>query len=348
MSRLIDSHMATAAAARISNSARNPALDFTKGALVVFMVLYHWLNYFFGSSGDIYRYLKFLTPSFIFISGFLISNVHLSRYGFSDALLPARLMQRGLKILGLFILLNVTIATAFPHNGRVSLDPSSFVATFVTGNVAREGGVKAAAFGILVPIGYMLVLSAGLVIVARRFKDAFKAACGVLFLLVLILSLIGRESENVELLAIGSLGVVFGYLPIERVNAAAKHLGVLGAAYLVYGIAITIWDVVYPLQVLGVCLTLAALYGLGRRWEERGAAQRLLVTLGKYSLFGYVVQIMILYVLLKVSQSFERGPAESMLYLAAALTLTALSVKIVDRARRKMKGIDWLYKAVFA
>src|ERR1051325_736043 len=61
---------------------RDAAIDFTKGTLVLFMVLYHWLNYFVGPQGHYYNYLRFLTPSFIFISGFMISRIQLSRYGF--------------------------------------------------------------------------------------------------------------------------------------------------------------------------------------------------------------------------------------------------------------------------
>src|SRR5580692_606153 len=115
---------------RIAAVTRNAALDFTKGVLVLVMVLYHWLNYFHGP-GDVYRYLRFLTPSFIFITGFLISNVHLSRYGSADSRLAKRLMWRGLKILVVFILLNAAIALLFPNNGRVSFSPASFAATFV-------------------------------------------------------------------------------------------------------------------------------------------------------------------------------------------------------------------------
>src|SRR5258705_8503947 len=95
--------------ATASKSHRIPALDFTKGALVLFMVLYHWLNYFIAPQGDFYRYIRFVTPSFIFVAGFLISNVYFSKYDIFDLKLPARLMQRGLKILGVFILLNVAI-----------------------------------------------------------------------------------------------------------------------------------------------------------------------------------------------------------------------------------------------
>src|SRR6185295_1822787 len=57
---------------------RNPALDFTKGALVLIMVLYHWLNYFVSADGFGYRYLRFITPSFIVITGFLVSHIYLS------------------------------------------------------------------------------------------------------------------------------------------------------------------------------------------------------------------------------------------------------------------------------
>src|SRR5579872_443944 len=83
--------------APVKDTNRVPALDFTKGALVLIMVLYHWLNYFVGPQGDIYKYLRFLTPSFIFITGFLISNVYLSKYGIADPRIPRRLVQRGLK-----------------------------------------------------------------------------------------------------------------------------------------------------------------------------------------------------------------------------------------------------------
>ena len=35
---------------------RLPEFDFIKGVLVLFMVFYHWLNYFVGPQGEIYVY----------------------------------------------------------------------------------------------------------------------------------------------------------------------------------------------------------------------------------------------------------------------------------------------------
>src|SRR4029077_8662181 len=78
---------------------RHQALDGTKGLLFLFMVLYHWLNYFVSRDGDFYKYLRFVTPSFIFITGFLITNVYLRRYRLGSVDLHTRLLVRGLKLI---------------------------------------------------------------------------------------------------------------------------------------------------------------------------------------------------------------------------------------------------------
>ena len=103
-------------------AARNLALDFTKGALVLFMVLYHTMNYFMENRGGAWlKYLRFLPPSFIFITGFLISNVYLTRYGSGDARLYRRLIVRGLKLVMIFTLLNLLagLVTMQTYNGKV-------------------------------------------------------------------------------------------------------------------------------------------------------------------------------------------------------------------------------------
>ncbi len=55
---------------------RIPALDITKGTLVLLMVLYHWIHYFIDPQWKYLFYLRFLTPSFIFISGFMMNCLH--------------------------------------------------------------------------------------------------------------------------------------------------------------------------------------------------------------------------------------------------------------------------------
>ena len=336
-----------------SKTHRIAALDFTKGALVLFMVLYHWLNYFMATEGDFYRYLRFLTPSFIFISGFLISHVYLSKYGIGDPHLPKRLIHRGLKILGLFIFLNVTLSFLFSksYNGKILFDPfsiSNIIAIYVTGNVYVTGIGKAAAFYILVPISYLLLLSAGLLIPCRLNKYTFHVVCMFFLLCILILDLNGFESGNLELLTIGLLGVIIGYVPIEKINNVVRHPYTLVSAYLCYISAITVWDVVFPLQVVGVCLSLMLIYLLGAKNGEPGRMRSHIILLGKYSLFGYIAQIAILQLIFRVLRHINLGDGALVISFFGAFALTMLSVEAVDYARAKSTTVDSSYKAVFA
>src|SRR5580700_8958003 len=130
--------------ARSSKSQRIPALDFTKGALVLIMVLYHWINYFIGPQWAYYEYLHFLTPSFIFITGFMISNIYLSKYGVTDPRLSKRLFSRGLKLIATFLILNIARTFVVPLLGtgvliQNPLDAKNIFTVFVSGNLPAAG-----------------------------------------------------------------------------------------------------------------------------------------------------------------------------------------------------------------
>jgi hypothetical protein len=329
---------------------RIPALDFTKGALVLIMVLYHWLNYFLGTTDN--KYLRFLTPSFIFITGFLISNVYLSKYGITDPHLPKRLMQRGLKILGTFVCLNLARTLIFPETYRDQMlsehsSIRSLIDIYVIGSNLGGGQGKAIAFFILVPIAYLLLLSALLLLGARVYKHIFHVVCGLFLLSIGILYLNGYQSANLELLTIGLLGVMLGYVPIERIDAYIHHPYLLGAAYVGYLAAISIWNVIYPLQIVGVCLSLMILYLLGNPGGEPGRVRGLFVLLGKYSLLGYIAQIAILQLLRRGLGHVTQPIVLGMSFLLA-LALTVASVEVVDHIRSESITMDRLYKAVFA
>ncbi len=332
---------------------RNPALDFTKGALVLFMVLYHWLNYFISADGDFYRYIRFVTPSFIFITGFVISNVYLAKYELSDSRLPKRLLQRGLKILAIFVVLNIVISLLLSrsHDGRTLFSlfsASNLFAIYVTGNTVIAGGGKLAAFYVLVPISYLLVLSAGLLILGRFFNYVFQAAFVLSLGSIIALDLAGFKSANLELLTIGLLGVLFGYIPIERINRFVRHPYPLVGAYLGYLIAITFWNAVYPIQVVGVCLNVTLIYLVGSKEGEPGRGRRHVNLLGSYSLFGYIIQIAILQILYRGLRHVNLGTEALILSFFAAFALTMISVEVVDRLRARSTVVDKLHKAVFA
>ena len=333
-------------------SRRIPALDFTKGALVLIMVLYHWLNYFYGTQGDIYRYLRFLTPSFIFITGFLISNVYLSKYGVTAPQLPRRLTQRGLKLLGVFLLLNLVRTFLQPSADQTKMiaehsSLKSLLAIYVVGSNLGGGTDKAIAFSILLPIGYLLILSAGLLFVCRYYRYVFHKVWLLFLLATLSADAAGVHSANLELLTIGLLGVLLGYIPIEKINTFVRHPYSLATAYLGYVAAITVWNVIYPLQVVGVCLSLMVLYLLGVS-EPPGRIRGSIILLGKYSLFGYIAQIAILQMLHRGLQHVNLGSVALGISFLAAVLLTFMAVEATDRARASLASVDRLYKAVFA
>jgi peptidoglycan/LPS O-acetylase OafA/YrhL len=331
---------------------RISALDFTKGALVLIMVLYHWINYFIGADWAYYQYLRFLTPSFIFITGFMVSNVYLSKYDPADRRLAQRLFTRGLKLLAIFLVLNVARSFIVPvlATGELVENPvnlRNIFIVFVSGNLSVVPG-KLVSFSILVPISYLLMFSGVLMFPYRFYRYTFHVACGLLLSSILILGLLGEQSQNLELFTVGMLGVLIGFLPIAAINGFVRHPYLLGFAYLCYAGAITIWNVPFPLLIVGVSLSVAIIYLVGASGSESGRIKSEVILLGKYSLFGYISQIAVLQILSAGFHRVDLGVAALGISFVAAFALTMASVEIVDRARARTTGIDRLYKAVFA
>jgi peptidoglycan/LPS O-acetylase OafA/YrhL len=331
---------------------RISALDFTKGALVLIMVLYHWINYFIGPQWEYYRYLRFLTPSFIFISGFMISKVYLSKYEAADPRLSKRLFTRGLKLLIIFLALNLARTYVVPALGTGVvlgdlLDARNIFTVFVSGNVSVVGG-KLISFSILVPISYLLMLSGALMLPYRCYRYIFHLVCICLLLSIVLCGFIGAESANLELITIGMLGVMTGFVPIAAINDFVRHPYILGTAYLCYTIAITIRNVPFSLQMVGVPLSLMVIYLVAIRGNDSGTVRGKITLLGKYSLFGYISQIAILQILAASVRHANFGLAMLSVSFVAAFALTIMSVEVVDRLRTRVVSMDRLYKAVFA
>ena len=339
-------------AASSPKAQRISALDFTKGALVLIMVLYHWINYFIGPQWEYYRYLRFLTPSFIFVTGFMISNVYLSKYKAADPRLSKRLFTRGLKLLTIFLVLNLARTYIVPILGtgvvlQSLLDVRNMFTVFVSGNVPIVSG-KLISFSILVPISYLLMLSGMLMLSYRFYRYTFHLVCVFLLLSIVALGLIGAESPNLELITIGMLGVLTGFMPISAINDFVRHPYMLGIAYLCYTIAITIWNVPFFLQLVGVPLSLMVIYLVGISGSDSDAISSELILLGRYSLFGYISQIAILQILAASLRHANSGFLMLSVSFIAAFALTITSVEIVDRLRARAVSMDRLYKLVFA
>jgi len=333
-------------------SQRIPALDFTKGTLVLLMVLYHWVNYFIGPEWPYYKYLRFLTPSFIFITGFMISNVYLSKYAAADPRLSKRLFTRGLKLIAIFLALNLARVFVVPLLGTSALvsnplAPTNLFTVFVSGNLPVAGS-KLVSFSILVPISYLLMFSGALMLPYRLYRHTFHLVCMFLLFCILILRVNGAGSYELEFITIGMLGVLAGFVPIEMINTFVRHPYILALAYVCYAIAITIWNVPFPLLVVGTSLSLTVIYLIGASGSESGKIRSEIILLGKYSLLGYISQVAILQILSAGFHRVHLGFAELGFSFFAAFVLTIASVEAVDRVRARVGGADRLYKLVFA
>ncbi len=331
---------------------RDTAIDFTKGALVLFMVLYHWLNYFVGPHGQYYDYLRFLTPSFIFITGFMISQIQLRRYENSGRSLSKRLFVRGFKLLIVFLVLNALVYAALPREhvsyslwGK-SLGNLSWAA-FVVGTSRTADGQKSVIFNILVPIAYLLIVSAG-VVLAKRVRYAFYCTLSVLIAAVISIRFWNLENSYLDLLTVGVLGVVVGFAGRERISSLVSHPYILTALYCLFLAAVTIWGVPLPLEIASVILTTALLYTAGSRLATAGPARRRTILLGKYSLLGYIAQIAILQGLRRISWLSQHGVGAALAALLLGVLLTVAIVEAVDAARQRSKIANDLYRFVFA
>lgn len=345
--------LAVSAATEAKPAQRILAFDFTKGILVLFMVLYHWLNYFVGPQGDFYKYLRFLTPSFIFITGFLISHVHFRKYGTGSLQLSKRLLVRGSKLLVVFVLTNLLMGLLIPNSSvrRIFSEgplADNLYAVFVSGNVAIAGIGKTASFIILIPIAYLLIVSAGLSALCRFSRYVFPFSFAISLLCVVVLDELGIHSMNVELLMMGLLGVVCGFATGEMVANLPHYAYALCSVYVAYLAAITVWNVPLALRVFGVVLTTALIYiaGIGKR--DLATLRSRTILLGQYSLFGYLSQIAILRILRRLFFATSFASVTLPLSLVLALTLTIGLVEVLDRARAKVRPVDALYRAIFA
>jgi hypothetical protein len=197
-------------------------------------------------------------------------------------------------------------------------------------------------------MGYMLMLSGGLMVPYRSSRYTFHLVCAVLLLSILILGLKGEHSYNLEFLAIGMLGVLTGFMPIVAISDFVRHPYRLAFAYVCYVIAITIWNIPFPLLVVAVLLNLMAIYLVGSSGGESGIIKGEVILLGKYSLFGYISQIAILQILSAAFHHTNLGVASLGISFVAAFAITVACTEVVNRARAKAVSVDRLYKAVFA
>lgn len=329
-----------------SSPGRVAALDLTKGVLVLCMVIYHALNY----TTEYYlafRYFAFLPPSFIIITGFLLASVYPARHSLSDWRLHRRLVVRGAKLLLLFTALNVLIQVTLKRNvfgatPGLTIWWTYWFETYISG----EG--RTASFEVLLPIACLLLLAPLLLLLDRAHRMLLPIFTVFTLGLLAWLAHRGGDWFNAQLMSAGLVGLLLGRISFDTLGRFARVWFLFALAYGVYFVLGRIHGQDYLLQLAGGVIALGLIYSLSARIDLLTFWGQRLERLGRYSLIGYIGQIGILQVLIRLIERPEPFSPEFFLLLLGTLLLTAFGVELVDWARSRSLAVGGVYKAVFA
>jgi hypothetical protein len=323
---------------------RVDAIDFIKGALVGFMVVYHTLNYSAWRAAP-GLYMAFLPPSFILITGFLLTSIYAHKYRLDGREIGRRLLIRGLRLILLFAVLNVAGNALLARNydgGQLGLDrfvrelPHTFLI----------GGTGTASFEILLPIGYLLLAAPWLLraqAAALHFLSIFSA---VALLACAWLEHAGHAWGIASLFTVGVIGMAAGLVPMAQWTALARRWPYLIGAYALYWVLRAPLGQIYLMQAFAACVTVLLLYVGARPLDPAVRWVGEINRLGRYSLLSYIAQIAVLQGLHRTVRFEATSPFAVACMGGLTLLGTWGAVVLTEWLRRRVAAVDRLYRVV--
>ena len=318
-------------------------IDFIKGLLVILMVIYHSLNYHGYSP---YYYMKFLPPSFIMLTGFIITQILFPRYFVGTTSAKQRLAVRSVKIILIFTFLNIIGRLMWPTLGHgVFYELEAFGGNWT--EIYLIGRPNLVAFDILLPISYTIIIS--LILLTARLTRPLSSILLTVSIIsaCLFMEYRGAIIYNINMISAGIIGMALGFIPISLIDKYSKSWG----SYISLTICLTIVYFAghnYFTQMFSTILTLFILYIIGLKVNLSQITNMQIILLGQYSLAGYILQIVFLKFYFSFIPLWKIGKLEIVITVLLITFLTYLSVHILDYARMKSRYIDTLYKTVFA
>jgi hypothetical protein len=323
---------------------RIEALDFTKGILVIFMVIYHSLNYH-GVFPN--RYIPFVAPAFIMLAGFIITQIYFPKYGRDINGARIRLAVRAIKLLLIFTILNLAGRMIWPlyHYG-ITFELEDFFGNWI--DIYLIGTPRTAAFEVLLPISYTLILS----ILIPRFKSItpyFIIICAITIFSASILMEYYRSTVyTIPMISAGIIGMAIGLLPLPLINAFARSWIKIFSLFVLYGVCAFFCGYYYYTQIFSAIIVLLIIYSTDVRINFKNLFQKQSVLLGQYSLLSYIIQIAYLKIIFTMLTKWRVDKPNIIITILIITIITYVTILILDYARPKYKYIDVLYKTIFA
>jgi peptidoglycan/LPS O-acetylase OafA/YrhL len=330
-------------------SSRVDEIDFVRGLCVVGMVVHHSLDYF-GGDLILAKNIRFISGAFVFLSGFLMSQVSFRKAEASGEYINSsrRMIFRGLRLLAVFTLVNLLV-TVLGYSVKGGGEGGLAGVLSRLWAVYIEGSYTAAVFALLVPIAYIVILSGILLLILKK-KIRWVVPLGILAAAVCsVLAFSQDRAFNARYLAIGLLGVSLGLIPpasLERLKKAWPIVALLYAGNL---IAVYLLPLSYPLYCANIILTLALFYTIGLMLPlQAPGLQRTVNLLGRYSLFGYFAQIALLQIFARLVAQRALPVSGSLLAFCVVTLATMGAVLLLDFLLPRSKILTRLYKLAFA
>jgi peptidoglycan/LPS O-acetylase OafA/YrhL len=335
----------------LKSTTRIPVLDFTKGFLVLSMVIYHLFNYFLWGDHVIYAYVGYVTQAFIFYSGFVSGTVYFNKLITNKKLVYKRLIVRGCKIILLFVIINLLTYVLFQKNFNnqdlgLHFFFDNITAIFLTGND------KIARFAILLPIGYVLLLSPVLISLHRYKYYAFTTII-IFWLLADVMGV--RWFFNLNCILTGIAGVFGGLI----YNDQYKRLSIKPLRFAAVTIVLFFLIVFIPFYsdprshyisyFLYIIVIVYNMHLLCSFLNPAGLLIRQVLKFGQYSLYLYLAQIFILQIVKKIL-GFSL-PSVSVIHFLLFIFVTLILVGLcylTDFLRNRFTLMDKIYRFVFA
>ncbi len=309
------------------------------------MIVYHAVNYA-AADQTVLRHLRFLPGAFVFLSGLVVSRVYLARQGDGNRGAGARLMLRGVRLFVLFLTLNLLIHAVVPESYNRRLDFAEFIGRLDV--VLGPGGVRTAVFGVLLPIAYVLAASGAALALGRQGGQFLRLLGVTVFAASTAWASFTPLPFNLELSALGFLGVLAGTMPTARIPALMRRpplifLG-LGALHLLLARG----EPGFLFTAVLVSITLLALHAAGRCLYPNATAAAAVAGLGRHSLLAYLIQIAALQAIFRATRALGGGHPELFTAMIMTLLLTTAGIAATLELRARMPRFDRAYRAVLA
>lgn len=326
------------------NIGRDIPLDFVKGILVIVMVIYHIMNYFSTASPDDFGYVRFVSGSFIFISGYIVSTFYEKRYKIDRYGISGRLLVRGVKLLTIFTALNLIInLTGFGNPHKAPLGLQQFLSHLSA--IYASGSGKFAAFQILLPISYLLMVSPAFLF----FNGSKKPLIITTVMIAFSLSFLNIESDNLGLGIVGLLGLSVGM----AINGLGHPLFIRSKVIIFFCLLICISLIGYlgrniMTYSLSILIVLKLFYDLATTINMNRRISQVIILFGKYTLLCYIMQIIFLQGMswMLSRQRWGLGYETISIFIVTNLYLLCLCSSL-SVLRERYEPMDKAYRFVF-